>query len=133
MLLYNLSDNENNESNELINDLKEYRDDDIELIDDLEEYRDDDNELIDNREDNEDLNVDFKIILHASIVTVNNVNVESENEHEKVFEENNLFITLELEEKNKNYEGVKLEDQIDIEILTSQKLKKSVENRIINF
>ncbi|RHZ77090.1 hypothetical protein Glove_186g93 [Diversispora epigaea] len=47
MLLYNLGDNENNENNELINDLEEYRDNNNELIDDLEEYRDDDNELID--------------------------------------------------------------------------------------
>src|SRR5215204_1647840 len=90
MLLYDLGDNENNENNE-----------NNELIDDLEEYRDDDNELIDDREGDEELDV----------------NIESENEYEEVFEENNLFITPELEEENENYEGVKLEDKIDIEIL----------------
>ena len=102
MLLYDLGDNENNE---LIDDLEEYRDDDNELIDDLEGYRDDDNELIDDREGDEELDE----------------NVESENEYEEVyeevFEENNLFITPELEEENENYEGIELEDKIDIEIL----------------
>src|SRR6185436_15622458 len=98
MLLYDLGDNENNE---LIDDLEEYRDDDNELIDDLEGYRDDDNELIDDREGDEELDE----------------NVESENKYKEVFEENNLFITPELEEENENYEGIELEDKIDIEIL----------------
>src|SRR6185436_19013503 len=68
MLLYNLSDNENNK---LIDDLEEYYDDDNELIDDLEGYRDDDNELIDNREGDKELDE----------------NVESKNEYEEVYEE----------------------------------------------
>jgi len=93
-LLFDMFDIEDNENNELIDDLEEYRNDDNELIDNLEEYRDDNNELIDDREDNE---------------------VESEDEY--LEDDDNLFAAPELEEEDESYEGVELEDKLDVEIL----------------
>jgi hypothetical protein len=76
-------------------------DENNELIDNLEEHRDDNGELIDYREEGDD----------------DEALGDDESDDDALEDDNNLFAAPEMESEDENYEGVELEDKLDIEIL----------------